>query len=77
MSGDLSAPPDARGGRQRLDPIQMSPCRGDGDGGGDQEWDHTAEGRLVHRATGKCLQATIRADGEQEALAAQCSGSGR
>merc|ERR1712048_916261 len=40
---------------QRLEKVEMSPC--DGANSQEQEWAHTREGKIIHKATGKCLDA--------------------
>jgi len=39
---------------QRLEKVEMAPCHGQG---GDQDWAHTKEGKIIHKETKKCLDA--------------------
>merc|ERR1719232_156059 len=39
---------------QRLEKVEMSVCHGQG---GEQEWAHTRDGKVIHKATKKCLDA--------------------
>jgi len=39
---------------QRMEKVEMSVCHGQG---GEQEWAHTKEGKIIHKATKKCLDA--------------------
>ena len=39
---------------QRMEKVEMSVCHGQG---GEQEWAHTREGKIIHKPTKKCLDA--------------------
>lgn len=39
---------------QRLEKVEMAPCHGQG---GEQDWAHTKEGKIIHKDTKKCLDA--------------------
>lgn len=40
---------------QQIEKVEMAPCSGTG--AGEQEWAHTREGKIIHKATKKCLSA--------------------
>ena len=50
-----------------IEPVRMVPCNKEN--GSNQEWVHTKKGRLIHKATNKCLDAV---EGADNLVAAPC-----
>ena len=42
---------------QRLEKVEMASCHGQG---GEQDWAHTKEGKIIHKETKKCLDAAAK-----------------
>ena len=50
------------------EPVRMVPCHSIGE---DQEWMHTKEGRIIHKASNRCLEAKVEGQ-DMGLVAAQC-----